>query len=81
MSGSSGDEASPGASWLRLMFSPGIARSAAQVSLVVGSVLNAVNQGPELFQHGRVSWPRVAMNYVVPWCVSAFSAARQARKA
>jgi hypothetical protein len=65
-------------SWLRQMFTPAIARSAAQVSLVVGTVLNAVNQGPELLHHGQVSWPRVAMNFVVPWCVSAFSAARQA---
>ena len=65
-------------SWWRLMFTPAIARSAAQVSLVVGTVLNALNQGPELLHHGQVSWPRVAMNYVVPWCVSAFSAARQA---
>lgn len=69
---------SRGASLLRLMFSARIARQAAQVSLVVGTVLNAVNQGPELLHHGQVSWPRVAMNYVVPWCVSAFSAARQA---
>ena len=69
---------SPASSWLRLMFTPGIARPAAQVSLAVGTVLNALNQGPELLHHGQVSWPRVAMNYVVPWCVSAFSAARQA---
>ncbi|MFM2289529.1 MAG: hypothetical protein RL684_2672 [Pseudomonadota bacterium] len=63
------------------MFTVGIARPAAQVSLVVGTLLNAVNQGPELLHNGQVSWLRVAMNYVVPWCVSAFSAARQARAA
>lgn len=62
------------------MASPPIARAALQVSLVVGTILNVLNQGPELLHHGAVSWPRIALNYVVPWCVSAFSAARQAAR-
>ena len=61
---------------LRLMLTPGIARSAARVSLVVGTVLNLINHGEQLWVQHSVNLWHVAFNFVVPYCVSSYSAAR-----
>lgn len=61
---------------IALMTSRRIAWSALKVSLVVGTVLNVVNNGERLMAHGSVSLWQVAMNFVVPFCVSSYSAAR-----
>jgi hypothetical protein len=49
-----------------------------KVALVVGTVLNFINQGDRLLaaRFGEVVWWRVALTYLVPFCVSVFSAAR-----
>jgi type IV secretory pathway TrbD component len=61
---------------LRLVLQPGIARAALKVSLVVGTLLNVINNGEQLWAgHGLSIW-RVALNFVVPFCVSSYSAAR-----
>ena len=68
--------------FLRLALSPAIARGALQVSAVVGTLLNLINQGAALWSDAAVSWPHVVMNYVVPYCVASYSAARnEARRA
>ena len=64
------------ASVLRLMLCPRIAKSAMKVSLVVGTVLNLINNGEQLWMHQTVNLWRVLMNFAVPFCVSAYSAAR-----
>lgn len=64
------------ASILALMFSRRIAWSAVKVSLVVGTVLNVINNGQQFWAHHTVNWWQVAMNFVVPFCVSSYSAAR-----
>lgn len=60
----------------RLMLRPRIVRGAVKVSLVVGSVLNVINNGEQLWTHHAVNLWQVAMNFVVPYCVSSYSAAR-----
>lgn len=64
---------------LGLMFSRRIAGSALKVCAVVGTVLNLVNNGPQLWQLHTVSAWQVLLNYVVPFCVSSYSAARNER--
>ena len=61
---------------LRLMRQPRIVREALKVSLVVGSVLNVINNGEQFWTHHAVNLWQVAMNFVVPYCVSSYSAAR-----
>ena len=61
---------------LRLILQPGIARPAMKVSLVVGTLLNVINNGEQLWAGHGVSVWRVALNFVVPFCVSSYSAAR-----
>jgi hypothetical protein len=49
-----------------------------KVAAVVGTVLNAINQGDRLLalRPDDVVWWKVGLTYLVPFCVSAFSAAR-----
>jgi hypothetical protein len=61
---------------LRLALQPGIARAALKVSLVVGTLLNIINNGEHFWAGHSVSLWRVALNFVVPFCVSSYSAAR-----
>ena len=60
---------------LRLVLQPRIVRGALKVALVVGTVLNVINNGEQLWTHHAVNLWEVAMNFVVPYCVSTYSAA------
>lgn len=53
-----------------------IAANALHISLVVGTVLNAIHQGGAIFDDPAVSWIHVFLNYLVPYCVATYSAAR-----
>lgn len=57
---------------------PPVAGSALKVALVVGTLLNLINQGEALLYGAALSWPRLLLNYGVPYLVSTYSAARQA---
>ncbi|MDE2604484.1 MAG: nitrate/nitrite transporter NrtS [Burkholderiales bacterium] len=61
---------------LRAALSKKIARSALRISLVVGTVLNLANQGGAIFGSGEFSWLHGFLNYLVPYCVAGYSAAR-----
>lgn len=50
--------------------------TAIKVALVVGTVLNIINQGGRLLDGLSPSWFHVALNYLVPYFVSSYSAAR-----
>ncbi len=52
-----------------------IMRTAIKVSLVVGTLLNLINQGEALFDNTEIAWGQVLLNYFVPYCVSSYSAA------
>lgn len=66
---------------LRAAANPQLLRASLKVALVVGCVLNAINQGAALLKASGVSWPHVVLNFVVPFCVATYSAARnQIRK-
>jgi hypothetical protein len=61
---------------LRAAANPQLLRGSLKVALVVGCVLNAINQGPAIMQASGISWPHVLMNFIVPFCVATYSAAR-----
>jgi hypothetical protein len=50
--------------------------NAIKVSLVVGTCLNAINQGAALWHGSGVEWDKVLLNFVVPYLVASYSAAR-----
>lgn len=57
-----------------------IACAALKVSLFVGVLLNLVNQGATLLDGGTVDWSRGILNFLVPYCVSSYSAALNATR-
>lgn len=74
----SSDDAPP-ASALRQALSPACARRSLGVTLVVGTLLNAINQGDLLLTGGDVSYVKLALTYLVPFCVSTYGAFSMAR--
>lgn len=59
---------------LRRTFSAGSIRRSILVAIIVGTVINAINQGPELL-HGLhpVLW-KLALSYFVPFAVASYGA-------
>lgn len=59
---------------LRETFSGPILRRSLIVALVVGTVLNAINQGPEIWRGDDVVVWKLALTYCVPFCVASYGA-------
>lgn len=55
---------------------PQIRLQAVKVALCVGTLLNLINQGAPILEGGPLSWPHLLLNYLVPFCVSSYSAAK-----
>jgi hypothetical protein len=53
-----------------------IVKNSLRIALVVGSILNLVNQGSAILAGTGISWIHVSLNYLVPYCVASYSAAR-----
>ena len=55
--------------------------TSAKVALVVGTILALINYGDRIFLHGDMraaDWVKLAVTYVVPYCVATYGAARYA---
>jgi hypothetical protein len=61
--------------FLKALTKAQIVKSALKVSMVVGTILNLINQNGLMLDNGSISWMHVLMNYAVPYCVSSYSAA------
>ena len=44
------------------------------VALVVGAILNLVNQGDALFAGGRLNFTKLILTFAVPYCVATYGA-------
>jgi hypothetical protein len=53
-----------------------IVKNSLRIALMVGSILNLVNQGSAILAGTGISWIHVALNYVVPYCVASYSASK-----
>ncbi len=62
--------------FFRAMASPKIAGNGVRVSLVVGTMLNLLNQGEYLLAGQGLMIGHVLLNYLVPFCVACYSGAR-----
>jgi hypothetical protein len=49
-----------------------------KIALVVGTILNAVNQGERIIAGSEIFWGSLFLNYLIPFCVSCYSASRHA---
>ena len=55
-------------------FSDGVPIRSLNVALVVGTVLNLINQGEVLFGGASVNWIKVVLTYFVPYAVCTYGA-------
>lgn len=61
---------------LRLACSPWIARGAVRIALVIGTLLNLINQGTAFLPGQNIDWFHLVLNYLVPYCFASYSAAK-----
>lgn len=63
-------------SLFRTARAPHIVRNALIAAAVVGTILNMINQGEAVLAGNGISWIHLSMNYLVPYCVASYSAAK-----
>ena len=68
-------------SWFRQATSKGVPRRSLYVALVVGSILNMINQWDGLFGDAPVDVLQLCLNYVVPYLVATYGAVSMRRSA
>lgn len=62
--------------FVRISLSRHIVSNALKIALGVGTLLNLVNQGEQMLQGSTISWLHLLLNYLVPYCVASYSAAK-----
>ncbi|CAH1198320.1 conserved hypothetical protein [Candidatus Nitrotoga sp. BS] len=62
--------------FLKTATSRHIVINALKIALVVGSLLNLVNQGGDMLHGVTISWFQLILNYLVPYCVASYSAVK-----
>ena len=58
----------------RCAFSDGVPRRSFLVALVVGTVLNVINQGDALLGTIPINWLKIVLTYFVPYAVCTYGA-------
>jgi hypothetical protein len=61
-------------SMISYCFSDGVPRRSASVALIVGSLLNVVNQGDKLLASEPLNVPKILLTYAVPYLVATYVA-------
>jgi len=51
-----------------------VPRRSLAVALIVGAVLNLINQGDALFGRGHLNLTKIILTFVVPYCVATYGA-------
>lgn len=57
---------------LKRTFSVASVRRSAAVALLIGTVLNSINQGPEIVTGHWPIWWKLLLTYSVPFCVASY---------
>lgn len=63
-----------GPDWLRRAASDGVPRRSFYAALVIGTLLNLINQGDALLGEGEINWLKLGLTYCVPYCVATYGA-------
>jgi hypothetical protein len=58
----------------RCAFSDGVPRRSFFVALIVGTVLNLINQGDALLGETPINWLKIVLTYFVPYAVCTYGA-------
>jgi hypothetical protein len=54
--------------------SDGVPRRSLFVALIVGTILNLINQGDALLSGGHFNFTKIILTFVVPYCVATYGA-------
>ena len=54
--------------------SDGVPRRSFVVALIVGTILNLINQGDALFGQGHLNLIKIILTFAVPYCVATYGA-------
>ena len=52
----------------------GVPRRSLMAAVIVGTVLNLINQGDALFAGKPLDWAKLLLTYIVPYCVTTYGA-------
>ncbi|WP_025673118.1 nitrate/nitrite transporter NrtS [Salinivibrio socompensis] len=63
-------------SLFQALIQPSVMINALKIALVVGTVLNLINQGEAFWGEANVRIGHALLNYLVPYCVASYSAAK-----
>jgi hypothetical protein len=58
----------------RYCVSEGVPRRSLLVALIVGAILNLINQGDALFGEAHLSFAKIILTFAVPYCVATYGA-------
>jgi hypothetical protein len=64
-------------SWLRICaccIADGVPKRSLAVALIVGTILNLINQGDVLLGLGTLNTTKLILTYAVPYCVATYGA-------
>lgn len=56
----------------RFCVSDGVPFRSFIVALIVGTVLNLINQGDALLGEGRIDFTKIILTFIVPYCVTTY---------
>jgi hypothetical protein len=59
---------------IRHCLSDGIPRRSLIVAIVVGTILNLINQGDAMLGAAPLNWVKIALTFLVPYAVSTYGA-------
>lgn len=65
------------AHWSRICLScisDGVPRRSLIVALIVGTILNLINQGDALLGAAHLNWTKIILTFAVPYCVATYGA-------
>jgi hypothetical protein len=60
--------------WYRYSIAGEVPRRSLMVALVVGTILNVINQGDQLVAGDKVNFIKIILTYIVPYCVATYGA-------
>jgi hypothetical protein len=60
--------------WWQFATSGGVPRRSLIAAIVVGMILNLINQGDALFGAKPIDWVKAALTFLVPYCVTTYGA-------
>ncbi|SIN81825.1 nitrate/nitrite transporter NrtS [Salinivibrio sp. ES.052] len=61
---------------LRTLIQPSVVINALKIALVVGTLLNLINQSEAIWGEADLRIGHALLNYLVPYCVASYSAAK-----